>query len=247
MPTLHVRDIEERIDCCDVIATLKATSGVRTFGKTGKYVNLDLDDEGFAIKLTIFDEKSISMVENIQVNMFFESIFQKSQFQRNFSSTKLLCFLSFVFQVGNLVGNDFAVQQLDDGGLTAKQRDSINAKKDVARKVKFECPKLDCGDEMLKTDSGQYQCMKCNSGYSTFKFRDEKTNDPKNDDAAKTTPTKRTKADVVDEEQTPKKRNLRKQNKITHCLIFCQLDIQNIIDVFFSSPSLPQTVSFQKI
>lgn len=66
MPIVHVRDIEDKIDCVDVIAEVTTTTGVRTFGTDGKYVNLDLMDEGYDIKLTVFGDL-VSKVEEIKV------------------------------------------------------------------------------------------------------------------------------------------------------------------------------------
>lgn len=113
--------------------------------------------------------------------------------------------------------NDFDVRKLGNGELAASERASINAKKEEVRvpAMKFECPKIGCGHQMLRIDTGGFQCVNCDVSYSTFKFRgDESKIDDK---AKKKSPAKRGAAAAVvdidgDDDTkviTPKKRALR--------------------------------------
>lgn len=68
MPVVHIREIEDKMDCLDVIAEVTGSTGARNYSK-GKYINVDLLDDGCDIKLTLFDAL-VSKVENIEVNIF---------------------------------------------------------------------------------------------------------------------------------------------------------------------------------
>lgn len=108
---------------------------------------------------------------------------------------------------------EFDVRKLGNGEIASSERLSINAKKDEVRdlSMKFECPKIGCGHQMARIDTGGFHCLNCDVSYSTFKFRGD---EPQIDDnAKKPAPAKRDAAIVVDgdadTELTPKKRTRR--------------------------------------
>lgn len=197
MPVVHIRDIEKKIDCVDVIAEVTANTGARTFGNNGKYVNLDLLDDGFVIKLTVFGE-SVSKVEKIEVIVFVCG--RIHDFFSQLKSNEIL-FIFIVFQAGDIYhfkdchasqvnptfahrhsnvkglelkgNNGFDARKMENGAMAASERISLNAKKEEVRAatIKFECPKMNCAHQMARIDTGGFQCMNCDAMYSTFKFR----------------------------------------------------------------------------
>lgn len=103
------------------------------------------------------------------------------------------------------------VEEVRIGELTPNERESINAKKDEARAFQYECPKIDCSEQMTKIDASNFECLKCNTSYGTFKFREEE--EKIKVETAKSPPSKREATPIVeidsDDSETPKRRRLR--------------------------------------
>lgn len=66
---IAVKDINKAMQCVNVIATVSEKSELKTYGKDGQYVNLelmDIDDSKQQIKLTIFGQ-NVQKVGDVKV------------------------------------------------------------------------------------------------------------------------------------------------------------------------------------
>lgn len=72
-------------------------------------------------------------------------------------------------------GKNFNVEKIVDESIASKtERESMHAKLDLNRTQGiYECPKFGCDEIMLKVAEGDYNCKKCASNYTTFKFREQ--------------------------------------------------------------------------
>lgn len=64
---MYVGDIRSPIASCDVTAIVVHSTGVRTYGSGGKYININLLDGDDDIKLTLFGDKLAKMGEDLEV------------------------------------------------------------------------------------------------------------------------------------------------------------------------------------
>lgn len=64
--SIEIKSITAPQSHCDILATVKAKSELKTFGQNGMFISMDLFD-GNDIKLTIFGKEMCNKAENVKV------------------------------------------------------------------------------------------------------------------------------------------------------------------------------------
>lgn len=65
---VKIEEIDAALDQCEVTATITTLGEIRSYGKTGKYINIELFD-GANIKLTLFGN-DVNKTIGLQVSIF---------------------------------------------------------------------------------------------------------------------------------------------------------------------------------
>lgn len=70
---VEIAQIEKPIDKCEIVASISTLGEVRTYGESGKYINLELFD-GATIKFTLFGN-DVDKTIGLQVSVFLYTIY----------------------------------------------------------------------------------------------------------------------------------------------------------------------------
>lgn len=69
MAVVQIEEITAPVSNCDVVAKIQAKTDVRTYGANQSYISSDLLDDSGYIKMTLFGQQLVEMVEKIAVSV----------------------------------------------------------------------------------------------------------------------------------------------------------------------------------